>query len=184
MTDCFTKTDLQIPNSLKPKLTGMDPNVKSAMLRSSQHASMAPIVGTQTTRTLRKTRSSEALESPRAVSKIYSEGTARLPSKGKPEVGASSRLRKGSPLESLKGGPESTGKTEHGRGISLTIPRSRSTVNLNQIDWSKDSKDKEGFVKDLSAEAFGRILLNTSSMVLDIETVKKLRLMLRNEPTR
>ena len=72
----INKDDLQIPDSLRPKLDGMDSTVKAQMLRSSQFinplsVSHATNDSHNTTprkapKSLRKTKSSDSVTSPRA----------------------------------------------------------------------------------------------------------------------
>lgn len=69
----------------------------------------------------------------------------------------------------------------HSRGASLDTPRSTSHSHTPKVSTAKPGK---GPVKDLSPAALCTMLANTSSTHLDVEFVKKLRLMLRNETAR
>lgn len=78
----------------------------------------------------------------------------------------------------------------HGRGMSIDAPRlfSRSQVQLplstSQVDLPtlKHGKDKNtSSGKNISPTKFVSILTGSSSLELDIELIKKLRLLLRNE---
>src|ERR1700748_1277891 len=55
--------EMQIPPTLRPKLTGMDTAVKAAMLRSSRQMDISQ--SPSSPRLLRRTRSTEGLDSPR-----------------------------------------------------------------------------------------------------------------------
>jgi hypothetical protein len=65
------------------------------------------------------------------------------------------------------------------------LPASVSVVDLTgKAGKEKAAKDKEKAAKDISPTRFFSILSGTSSIQLDIENVKKLRLLLRNESAR
>ena len=68
----------------------------------------------------------------------------------------------------------------HSRGKSLDAPRT-STLLAESSKGGKEKKDKD---VSLSPQKYCNLLLATSSTQLDIEVVKKLRLMLRNESAR
>ncbi|KAK7032252.1 hypothetical protein VNI00_013210 [Paramarasmius palmivorus] len=178
--------DLQIPSTLRPKLTGMDSTVKAAMLKSSQGMKLnqQPTTGTvsppRTPRgtALRRTRSIDSMDSPHMLN--GSQYDLRPP---RPAFAAadSQFSSPGSPSRKSSG---------HSRGISLgsgffsrsqvNLPMSGSTVDLTSS--GKVTKDKSANApKNLSPINFVSILLGTSSTTLDVENVKKLRLMLRNE---
>lgn len=57
-----------------------------------------------------------------------------------------------------------------------------STLDL--ASGAKVTKDKNGTVKNLSPTRFCSILQGQSSLHMDVEDIKKLRLMLRNESAR
>ncbi|KAJ7227425.1 armadillo-type protein [Mycena pura] len=184
--------DLQIPATLRPRLLGMDSGVKAAMLKSSQTMALpfplptptatAPLTPRATA--LRRTRSTDSLDSPLHANLAPPRAPALFgDSSAASSVGAS-----GSPDRKASGG--------HARGTSFDTSRllSRSQVNLPRsvsvVDLTgkahkerASGKDKDKGVKDkdLSARRFFSILSGTSSTQLDIESVKKLRLMLRNE---
>ncbi|KAF7312586.1 Drf-GBD domain-containing protein [Mycena indigotica] len=185
--------DLQIPVSLRPRLLGMESNVKAAMLKSSQTMSLLPpptrpaipnmdtMPATPRASALRRTRSTESMESPRRVS-----GSTLLDDLAPPRAPA---------LFSESSGSGSPRKTSgHSRGSSLDASKllSRSQVNLplstSVVDLTAGGKAKEragakdkAKDKNLAPRKFFSILSGTSSTQLDIENIKKLRLMLRNE---
>ncbi|KAH9856670.1 armadillo-type protein [Lenzites betulinus] len=155
--------DLQIPSMLRPKLATMDPSVKAAFLKSSHViAQMRPPVSANpplTPRGLRKAHSSESLASM-----------------------ASPRPKKPS-LEQydLSPAPSRRMVSGHARGVSMDVRRQAAfDVRAAPVAPLKTSKDKKKAVVQ-TPEKYVSILLGHSSTVLDIEVVKKLRLLLRNE---
>ncbi|KAF9065077.1 armadillo-type protein [Rhodocollybia butyracea] len=181
--------ELQIPSTLRPKLAGMDSSVKAAMLKSSHGMTLniksaIPInpEAPQTPRSmgLRRTRSIDTLESPRP-SKPTLDYELRPPL---PPFAVSEQPRSTSSMGSPR-------KSSHSRGISLgTGLMSRSQVNLlgngSTLDLtatgSKMAKEKSSSSsKVISPTKSVSILAGTSSTELDVEPVKKLRLLLRNE---
>lgn len=77
--------------------------------------------------------------------------------------------------------PSSPSGRSHFRGISMDAPQSTSyssSANKN------NSKLVKGTVRDISPMAMYTMLSETSTIQLDIELVKKLRLLLRNESAR
>ncbi|KAJ7261715.1 armadillo-type protein [Mycena haematopus] len=199
MEEAFDKLleDLQIPSTLRPRLIGMESTVKAAMLKSSQTMVLAPLPLplplpasqdtpplTPRSAALRRTRSTESLDSPRHSKASFDYQPPRAPalfSGGASSVGpAASPSRKSS--------------SSHSRGTSFDAARlfSKSQVYLpasvSVVDLtSKAAKErggaagKEKVAKDISPTRFFSILSGTSTTQLDIENVKKLRLLLRNE---
>ncbi|KAF5337944.1 hypothetical protein D9758_013127 [Tetrapyrgos nigripes] len=182
--------ELQIPSTLRPKLAGMDNSVKAAMLKSSQGMTLnlkstnSPPM-TPRSSALRRTRSIESLDSPRVYkNSIDSDLLPPRPPFAANQLSSqhSSSVTSSSPR-----------KASHSRGISLgTGFMSRSQVNLNAsssvLDLNtlgKQPKEKEKGPstgsRTLSPQSFVSLLQGTSSTDLDIESVKKLRLLLRNE---
>ncbi|KAL0067951.1 hypothetical protein AAF712_005120 [Marasmius tenuissimus] len=173
--------ELQIPSTLRPKLAGMDSNVKAAMLKSSQGMNLT-VKGSTTSQTppgtpLRRTRSIDSLDSP-FKGLEYELRPPRAPF----AAFESQNTPPGSPSRKASG---------HSRGISLgsgfmsrsqiNLPFSGSTVDLT--NGGRTSKDKTATTsRNLSPVNFVSILSGTSSTSLEVESVKKLRLMLRNEP--
>ncbi|KAF8896485.1 armadillo-type protein [Infundibulicybe gibba] len=173
--------DLQIPTTLRPKLAGMDSTVKAAMLKSSQTMVLNP--GPQLNPSppdtpkapgLRKTRSIESMSSPIRFSTQYDQ----------PEPSYTSGIA--GDLSSIGASPYKL--NQHARGASFDAPRlfSHSQVNLSAgmstTDLTKAGKEKGLAVsKNISPTRFFSILSGTSSTQLDVENIKKLRLLLRNE---
>ncbi|KAJ7762045.1 armadillo-type protein [Mycena maculata] len=184
--------DLQIPSTLRPRLIGMESTVKAAMLKSSQTMALAPLPLplplppardtpplTPRSAALRRTRSTDSLESPRHAKPTLEYAMPRAPALF---------------AESAQGPSSNRKSSSHSRGTSFDASRllSRSQVHLpisaSVVDLTgKAPKDrsaaaaKDKAAKDISPTRFFSILSGTSSTQLDIENVKKLRLLLRNE---
>jgi hypothetical protein len=170
----------------------MDAAVKGSMLKSSQTMALNPPPPhpntlkvtpsppiTPKSKVLRRTRSIDSISSPKALDSAQYEfprppisalafGTA-FPNAN---VGASSGL-------SLPNG--------HARGVSFDAantsrgqPRPAALIDVN---LSKAGKDKAAS-KHLSPANFYSILASKSSTSLEVDSVKKLRLLLRNESAR
>ncbi|RDB25943.1 hypothetical protein Hypma_006681 [Hypsizygus marmoreus] len=178
--------DLQIPPNLRPKLIGMDATVKAAMLKSSQTMSLNPPQpasppATPRPKALRRVHSTESLDSPRFSHPYIDDDHIEPPRP--PFAGGQV-----SALSSVRGSPTPRKSSGHTRGISFDTSHmfSRSQVNLSAsastVDLSagKLGKDKT-FAKNPSPTKFFSILSGTSSTQLDVEDIKKLRLLLRNE---
>ncbi|EIW57226.1 uncharacterized protein TRAVEDRAFT_168855 [Trametes versicolor FP-101664 SS1] len=154
--------DLQIPATLRPKLATMDPSVKAAFLKSSHVlAEMRPPASANpplTPRGLRKAHSSESLASM-----------------------ASPRPKKPS-LEQydLSPAPSRRFVSGHSRGVSMDVRRQAFDTAPIPVAPLKTNKDKKKAAV-ITPEKYVGILLGHSSTTLDIEVVKKLRLLLRNE---
>ncbi|KIY64986.1 hypothetical protein CYLTODRAFT_438015 [Cylindrobasidium torrendii FP15055 ss-10] len=188
--------DLQIPSTLRPKLAGMDPTVKAAMLKSSHMLTLKPSDMTaaleppMTPRSaaLRRSRSTDSLSSPRrsGTPMDFDDDDELLPPIrpfAPPQLSSHHNPSVGSPKSR---------KSSHSRGLSLNAFASRSAVNLplsvsvtdlsTTAGGSKGGKDKYGTLgKNASAVQIISALTSTSSQNLDVELVKKLRLCLRNE---
>ncbi|KAJ7126744.1 armadillo-type protein [Mycena epipterygia] len=200
MEEAFDKLleDLQIPTTLRPRLIGMESTVKAAMLKSSQTMALPPLPLpllardtpplTPRSAALRRTRSTESLDSPRHVKPSLEYAMPRAPALFAESAQSSSTVgASASPNRKTSG---------HARGTSFDASRmlSRSQVHLplstSTVDLtgkaSKDrtaaaGKEKAAKDKDISPMRFFSILSGTSTTQLDIENVKKLRLLLRNE---
>lgn len=140
----------------------MEPAVKAAMVRSSQtlsKGSSPPLMPPPAPHSLRKAQSAQsinAMTSPKSAQKQMLDEYDLVRS---PPV------------------PSTT------RGKSIEGPRSPALSNEPSKVGKDKKRDKE---KDgsLSPQRYCKLLLATSSTQLDIEVVKKLRLMLRNESAR
>ncbi|KAJ3889015.1 armadillo-type protein [Lentinula edodes] len=181
--------ELQIPSTLRPKLAGMDSSVKAAMLKSSRGMSLNikstfPVIPemplTPQPLTLRRTRSIDTLESPRPAKPTLDYDL-------RPPMAPFTFSDQSSRSASSSGSPR---KSSHSRGISLgTGIMSRSQVNLlgnnSTLDLTataKSGKEKgPGSSRIISPTKSVSILAGASSTELDVEQVKKLRLLLRNE---
>ncbi|KZV59875.1 hypothetical protein PENSPDRAFT_644700 [Peniophora sp. CONT] len=153
--------DLQIPDYLRPRLLGMESTVKEAMLKGS-HTLVMPQAAERpatppATRGLRRVQSGSSLsiESPR------------------PQRVASNFYQQ--PSMAISGITLVEGQRTRGMSMDLARPKSRGAG-----EGPKSAKDK-GPAK-LSPVQFVSQLTSTSSLTLPVELVKKLRIMLRNEP--
>ncbi|KAF8589459.1 hypothetical protein K439DRAFT_1628687 [Ramaria rubella] len=170
--------DLQIPTTLRPKLATLESPVKAAMLRSS-HVLTSPDVAPSTHPNkrpkLRKSLSGTNLGSPSQNSLEFELPTF-------PQAlddcldGALAAPKAPFMLEGSRRSPNTLGI----RGSSLDLPRSTSHAFATGTK-SSTSKPGKGSVKDLSPTAFCTLLCETSSTQLELEVMKKLRLLLRNE---
>lgn len=184
--------DLQIPSTLRPKLYGMDASVKAAMIKSSQTMAITPVADSMTPTTpqskgVRKAHSTDSMNSPRhpTLASLVND-TSDLPYAG---LAAAHVSAHNSPYLASPPGKLSS----HTRGLSFDGTRlfSRSQVNLasasssSNLDLTTGSRlpKEKGAVltKNLSPTKFCSILTSTSSTLLDVEDLKKLRLLLRNE---
>ncbi|KAI0687738.1 armadillo-type protein [Cytidiella melzeri] len=159
MEQAFDKLldELQIPDTLRPRLATMETSVKAAMLKSSatlSKGSASAMLPPATPHGLRKAHSSHSISS----------------------------------LNSLKHTPQSSvddtdamfspkRPTMPPRGKSLDKAKAESPPG----EIARGGKDKAGKVIALTPAKYCSLLTGTSSTQLDIEAVKKLRLMLRNE---
>ncbi|OJA17141.1 hypothetical protein AZE42_05097 [Rhizopogon vesiculosus] len=174
MNQAFDKLldELQIPSTVRVKLAGMDATVKAAMLKSSHILTSNPMSGSPSTPTLRKARSSESIGSPLPPSMSY----GHMPTKGSWVSGLAGKST--TDLHALDG------RQGHERGLSFDAAQTLSPGHVPPVTPGElitgRSKDK-GFVKNITPVKFCSILSSTSSTQLEVEVVKKLRLLLRNE---
>jgi hypothetical protein len=158
------------------------------MLKSSQTMVLNPKPVsppiTPRSRALRRAHSSEALNSPQ-----YPTEYKLLEPPQAPFAGGQVSAHHPS---SISGSPTPR-KSSHTRGLSFDAPRifSRSQVHLpastSTLDLTaanKQMKEKFAATKSISPTKFFSILSGTSSTQLDVEDIKKLRLLLRNESAR
>jgi hypothetical protein len=152
------------------------------MLRSSQVLTTVELASSTATprRKLRRSLSSTTLDSPRHNFLEYN-----FP---RPPQNASEDLD--GPLTAptapfmIEGSGRPSSSLGHARGASLDIPRSASHSHTPGNTKSGVSKPGKGAVKDISPAALCTMLTDTSSTQLEVEFMKKLRLMLRNETAR
>ncbi|EAU85331.2 hypothetical protein CC1G_07601 [Coprinopsis cinerea okayama7 len=180
--------ELQIPPSLRPKLLGMDSTVKAEMIKSSQVLTLnpppsapaqAPPSTPPRSTGLRRVHSTESLASPRPP--FMNEGA----------YGSHTPKTSGyvSTHNSPYAAPRPRQASGHTRGASLFFSKSQGNLAANLASMSsldltslgKPAKDKSGTVKNLSPMRFCSMLQGQSSLQIDVEDIKKLRLMLRNE---
>ncbi|KAG6910845.1 hypothetical protein DXG01_007160 [Tephrocybe rancida] len=186
MNQAFDKLldDLQIPPTLRPKLVGMDATVKAAMLKSSQTMTLNPakeVVPPVTPRSvgLRRVHSTESLDTPRQPKHYINYDGFEPP---RPPFA-------GGQVSAIHGSPSPRRPSSHSRGLSFDAPHmfSRSQINLSSsstldlVASGKQGKEKFTATKNLSPTKFFSILSGSSSTQLDVEDIKKLRLLLRNE---
>jgi hypothetical protein len=170
----------------------MDAAVKAAMLKSSQVMTLDPKEvsppATSRSLTLRKAYSTESLNSPRHP-KINTDYDLPEPPHA-PFAGSQVSAHHASSIGST---PTPRKTSSHIRGVSFDGPGlfSRSQVHLptsgSTLDLTasgKNGKEKLAVTKNISPTRFFSILSGTSSTQLDVEDMKKLRLLLRNESAR
>jgi hypothetical protein len=168
----------------------MDATVKAAMLKSSQVLSPNMMLETPAARssTLRRVHSTESLNSP---------GSTKInPGYNFPEPPhaqfAGGQVSAHHP-SSISGSPTPHKTSSHTRGASFDgrglfsrsqvhLPTSGSSLELTAP--TKNGKERIVAAKNISPTKFFSLLSGSSSTQLDVEDVKKLRLLLRNESAR
>ena len=157
-----SQDDLQIPSSLRPKLYGMEATVKEAMLKSS-HQIVPP---------------SATLEHPstppppiRSIRRVQSGGSLNL---------ESPRSQHLSEENYQTASRAAFGNLQHARGSSVDLFRPKSR-NATSSEGTSRKREKS---RGMTPVQYVSMLTGTSSLELDLEPVKKLRLMLRNEAAR
>lgn len=189
LTQPLFQDDLQIPDTLRPKLNGMDSNVKAAMLKSSHAIKVAPMVKPVTPKksngNLRKAKSSDSLASPHHQPELSIDVRPAPMTAGR-FLGAAMRssisLGRHSDDE-LPTSPDLPNSSRHSRGISLDLSKNGAKYPSSNGD-QYTMKALKTWTKDMAPSRYTGILTSTSSLELDIEVVKKLRLLLRNESAR
>ncbi|KAI0303580.1 armadillo-type protein [Multifurca ochricompacta] len=172
--------DLQIPSTLRPKLAGMEPSVKAAMLKSSQVLSPTATATTTTTqsalgsRGLRRVQSGSSLNIESSPHKNTAtdyyhhhndNNTPGIKPDAIAQIGQSAHQH-------------------HSRGVSVDVPtRPKSRTGFAaDLGRGKDGKNyAHGQQKTLSPVQFVSVLTGKSSLELEVDILKKLRLLLRNE---
>lgn len=143
----------------------MESSVKAAMLKSSKTvANTQP----QTTRGLRKAHSIESLESPKPAKKSMDHDNLYHKPAGRATVNPDD---------------DSARPKSRSRGKSIDFPRSKSRARNKSVDEGAKGKDRK-VANSWTPSRFCTILDTTPSATLEVETVKKLRLHLRNESAR
>lgn len=123
-------------------------------------------------------------------SQVIAPGSAPGTSRGLRRVQSGSSLniespRKGaitdysSPNTPDRSAVQGAAALQHSRGVSVDVPRPKSRTGFT------DARDgKGGAQKTLSPMQFVSVLTGKSSLELEVDFVKKLRLLLRNEAAR
>ncbi|KAH9944810.1 armadillo-type protein [Amylocystis lapponica] len=149
--------EMQIPPALRSKLDTMTPGVKAEFLKSSH---LVTAKTPQTPRTLRRPHSIESLSSPRTGTVRHAFDESDLP-----------RLA----------GPSFV-TPAHIRGVSFDAGRQAFRSPVEPVPAPvKAAKDKRAKGGTTSSAKYCNILTSTSTVRLEIETVQKLRMLLRNE---
>lgn len=182
--------DLQIPSATRSKLSTLDTPVKAAMLKSSHVLNLeAPLEPPPSIGQLRKSRSSTSLDSPRpdhSRSKSMFNDIPYEPHPPSSSLGAAAGLSISDDIvDVMSRGSAPWMRNEYATSSSSlgrsTSPAPASTMSSgSQVRPVNKPKDKER-EKDLTPAAFASMLNNTICTNLDVERLKKLRLMLRNE---
>lgn len=195
--------DMQIPSTLRPKLVTLDSPVKAAMLKSSQVLNvmgtgpvLAPPSAPGLNGSLRKSRSIESMPStpPRGRSGHIHSPSLDTESRSTADLFAPPR-----PLSANFGTGSSFGSSG-GESVQSPISRTGSVeflpavvTDLSDENAAKDKKaklnkknkdknEKEKIPeKELTAEYMAGWLARTKSADLEVERLKRLRLLLRNE---
>ena len=161
----------------------MDSTVKVAMLKSSQALTFNSPSPPPTPRTLRKAHSSDSLASLRPQAPLMEHDFLRASHVGG-YIPGSALCSQGSVSTAALNIPPYAASS-HTRGVSADVFRTTSRTQAppvvpSEFTSGKLAKDK-ALAKSISPARFCSILTGTSSTQLEIETVKKLRLLLRNE---
>ena len=143
----------------------MESSVKAAMLKSSK--TIANAQQPQTTRGLRKAHSIESLDSPKPAKKSADYDNLYHKTAGRASV---------NPVP----GDDSARPKSRSRGKSVDISRPKSRAGNKSVDEGVRGKVGNSW----TPSRFCTILDTTPSATLEVETVKKLRLHLRNESAR
>lgn len=187
--------ELQIPSATRSKLVTLETPVKAAMLKSSHVLNVeASTTPSGTKPAVRKSKSTVSLESKQTgrdrTQSLYSDDIPYEP------VSTISSGAVDDSLEVLDKGSApwmrhefSNSTSSLGRSSSPIQPGSTSSSTSRNTQGSgandklmKERKDRQpGYSKDLSPEAFAAMLQKTVCTDLEVEKLKKLRLMLRNE---
>lgn len=149
----------------------MEPTVKAAMLKSSHVLGpAATATAPAPTRGLRRVQSGSSIESPLKGSAAVLDYPAN-----------------GATTPDARGGPSAVTATttvnHHSRGVSIDVPRrpkSRSGFTTPTADLNGTTARGKVF----SPVQIVSLLTGKSSLELEVDVVKKLRLLLRNESAR
>ena len=160
------------------------------MLRSSHvikpAAATTQVTPRRASNTLRKSKSSDSVSTtPRAPQNKPNDTPSRTPQTTGRFLGAAMRSS-----ISLGRHPEdeatpANATTRQLRGLSLDVSKHSSKGHLPlSLSDGTGKKVQKGWSKDMAPSRYATVFTSTSSLELDVEIVKKLRLMLRNESAR
>jgi hypothetical protein len=172
--------DLQIPSTLRPKLAGMESSVKAAMLKSS-HVLTPAATPPASARGLRRVQSGSSLNL-ESSPHHKSAGAAPDHHKATPSRATPSGARVG-PRDAT-----TVAAAQHSRGKSVDVvvspgrPKSRSGSGAAPDLGASTALGSRG--KVFSPVQFVSLLTGKSSLELEVDVVKKLVLLLRNETAR
>ena len=178
----FAQDDLQIPSTLRPKLAGMESSVKAAMLKSS-HVLAPASTPPAPARGLRRVQSGSSLN---LESSPHHKGAGAVSDHLHPTKATSSSAT--SPGSHVGPRDATTVAAQHSRGKSVDVvvlprrPKSRSGSGAPSDLGANSALGSRG--KVFSPVQFVSLLTGKSSLELEVDVMKKLVLLLRNEAAR
>jgi len=188
--------ELQIPSTTRSKLATLDTPVKAAMLKSSHvlniETPLSPPPSLGETGQLRKSRSSSSLAGSQRPEHMRSKSLYNdIPYQPRPSSPVCTSPI--TPLDEVLDGSIAPWMKDEFAGSAFSLGRSSSPTPMPSASSSlstgthprgltkdKTAKEKER-EKELAPAVFATMLNKTPCIMLDVEKLKKLRLMLRNE---
>ncbi|KZT02263.1 uncharacterized protein LAESUDRAFT_730448 [Laetiporus sulphureus 93-53] len=161
--------ELQVPDNMRGKLATMDMSVKAAFLKSSRDMATMRQSQSNSHHSLRGPRRAYSSDSLSSLSK--SQATFSPPAEESSLPRSPDRPRFMSSIS---------------RGVSIDVGRhpflhtSELTASVVRLPITKEKRAKHAIA---TPAKWCKILTSVSTVQLEVETVKKLRLLLRNEPT-
>lgn len=184
----FAQDDLQIPSTLRPKLAGMEASVKAAMLKSS-HVLTPAATPPAPARGLRRVQSGSSLN---LDSSPHHKGAGAVPDHHHHHTPTKATSSRATPPGAHVGSRDATttaaaAAAQHSRGKSVDVvspqrPKSRSGSGALPDLGANTALGTRG--KVFSPVQFVSLLTGKSSLELEVDVVKKLVLLLRNEAAR
>jgi len=176
LISCCSQDDLQIPSTLRPKLVGMESSVKAAMLKSSHVLDTPPAPA----RGLRRVQSGSSLN----LESSPNKGADLVPD---PSQHRHHRHPATPPGAQVGSRDATTAAAQHSRGVSVDVvsprrPKSRTGFSASGAPPDLGATAPRG--KVFSPVQFVSLLTGKSSLELEVDVVKKLVLLLRNEAAR
>ena len=177
LISCCSQDDLQIPSTLRPKLASMESSVKAAMLKSSHVLDTPPAPA----RGLRRVQSGSSLES------SPHKGADLVPD---PHQHRHHRHPATPPGAQVGSCDATTTAAQHSRGVSVDVVsprRPKSRTGFSAPGAPPDLGATSAIAprgKVFSPVQFVSLLTGKSSLELEVDVVKKLVLLLRNEAAR